>query len=390
MENQQFIHRSATVKDIADIISLYNNAYLGTYPDPTFSSYGLLKTQIEAKNKKIYVSVNGLTNDVVACISFDYDPSNLIAKAGSAVVSHSAQGNNLTKVLIEFGVKDILNNTLGLDLLYITTRTIHKVAQHLTTKIGFKKLGIFPNAHKTTQYETHALAGLYFNSTLSKRYTDFKQHPRIKPVYDIIRKELGLPEQQLVKEWFEKPFNGQVPILEHISAVEFVKARYKQLNINNEIDLGFFPFHGPTAMITSPDSSIEVFVSINEIDKHCVITGVKIDREVSFTSLFLKVSSMLRDLGVRYIEMIVRANRINIIDKIIKAKFIPCGYVPAFQRDELDGRRYDYVVFSRSFEVLDFNNIELEGVSAKLLQEYVKTWSEISLGKHIIQGLKDE
>ena len=388
MTKQLFTCRSATSKDIADIISLYNTAYKGTYPDPMFSNYGLLETEIEAKNKKIYVSINNETNDVIACIEFNYDPDNLIAKAGSAVVSVSAQGNNLTKILINFGIDDIVSNTDGLDLLYITTRTVHKVAQHLTNKIGFKTLGIFPNAHKTTHYETHALAGLYFDGALSKRYSDFEQHPRIKPVFDVIKTECNLNEQNENKSWNEKVIDGEVPTLEIINAIEFVKARYKKRKDNNDIELGFFPFHGPTAMITSPDESIEVFVSINQIDKHCVITGVKIDRKVSFTKLFLKVSNMLRDLGVRYIEMIVRANRLNIIDKVIKAKFIPCGYVPAFQLE--GGKRYDYAVFSRSFEVLDFNNIEIAGVGEKLLQEYVKTWSEISLGKTLFSGLKND
>jgi hypothetical protein len=380
MSKEIFTSRSATSKDIGDIINLYNTAYQGTYPDPMFSNYGLLKSEIEAKNKKIYVSINIETNEVVACIEFNYDPDNLIAKAGSAVVSVSAQGNNLTKVLI-------IKNTNGLDLLYITTRTVHKVAQHLTTKIGFKILGVFPNAHKTTHYETHILAGLYFQNALTKRHKDFEQHPRIKPVFDVVKKECDLSEQKENTHWNEKVIDGEVPILEIINAVEFVKARYKKRKDFHDIDLGFFPFHGPNAMISSPDGSIEVFVSINQIDKHCVITGVKIDRVISFTKLFLKVSNMLRDLGVRYIEMIVRANRLNIIDKVIKAKFIPCGYVPAFQLE--NGVRYDYAVFSRSFEVLDFNNIEIVGVGEKLLKEYVSTWSEISLGKTFFSGSRN-
>jgi hypothetical protein len=111
---------------------------------------------------------------------------------------------------------------------------------------------------------------------------------------------------------------------------------------------------------------------------HCVVTGVRIDKEVSFSRLFQKVSHMLRDKGVRYIEMIIRANRLNIIDKIINSKFIPCGYIPGFQKDLK--HRYDYVAFSRSFEILDFENLSFEGVNKRYVDEYIKSWSKIAFG----------
>ncbi len=381
--NKEYTLSSAAAKDTAEIINLYNNTYEGSYTDPTFVSFNALLHEILKKNKKVYVARDP-EDRVVACLSFLYDPINKIAKAGSAVVAKSAQGKNLTRFLIEYGIEDIQKNTKGISLLYITTRTVHRVAQHLTDKMGFKKLGIFPNAHKSTNYETHVLGGLYFDG-LESRYTDFEQHPHIKPLFDIVKSECNLPDIPLSKKFEKKEFHTKVPTLEFILAQEFVKTNYKKAQENFEIDLGFFPFHEPTAMITSPGGSIQVYVSINKIDKHCVITGLKLDKDVSFTDLFLKVSSMLRDQGVRYIEMIVRAHRLNIIEKTIQAKFIPCGYVPGFQLS--DGKRYDYAVFSRSFEILEFNDIELTGVSSLYLKEYIKAWSEISLDKYLKESL---
>ncbi len=373
-----FQFASAEVSDTAEIIGLYNTSYEGQYPDPIFTNYQLLKNEIQRKNKKLFVARDPQEN-VVACISFLYDPYNKIAKAGSAVVAKEAQGKNLTRKLIEYGIDDIKSQTQGIALLYITTRTVHRIAQHLTDNMGFKKLGIFPNAHKTKEYETHVLGGLYFTGANDLRYTDFKQHPRVLPLFNIAKKECELPDMELATDLQIKEFHADAPVLEFIHAKEFVKTSYMNAKKNKDIELGFFPFHEPSTLITSPDGDIQVFANINKIDNHCVIIGVKIDRKVSFTSLFLKVSSMLRDQGVRYIEMIARANRLNIIEKIIQAKFIPCGYVPAFQL--IEGKRYDYVVFSRSFEILEFNNIELTGVSNQYLKEYIKTWSEISLNK---------
>jgi N-acetylglutamate synthase-like GNAT family acetyltransferase len=366
---------SAETKDTAEIIGLYNSSYEGFYPDPIFTNYHLLKNEILRKNKKLYVVRN--ETDVVGCISVLYDPENRIARAGSIVVAPECQGQNLSRKLIEFGIKDIKENTKGLSLLYLTSRTIHRSMQFIANKMGFKQLGIFPNAHKVHNYETHILSALYFEEEQKVRFVDFEQHPMIKPLFDIVQNECSLPQMAESSGFVTKEFNSEMPTLEFIHASSFVKANYEEAKSNSEIDLGFFPFHQPTAMITSPNGSIQVYVSINQIDKHCVITGVKIDKEVSFTDLFLKVSNMLRDQGVRYIEMIARANRLNIIDKIIKAKFIPCGYVPGFQ---LDGAyRYDYAVFSRSFEILELNDIELTGVSQLYLKEYIKSWSKISL-----------
>ena len=92
------------------------------------------------------------------------------------------------------------------------------------------------------------------------------------------------------------------------------------------------------------------------------------------------ISQILRDRGVTYIETIIRANRLNIIDKVIKARHLPCAYVPAFQLQGLF--RYDYVIFSKSFEILDFNNLELTGANEKYLKNYIKLWEETFLGDY--------
>jgi len=377
-----FILREARPDDIANIINLYYSAYEGAYPDKRFTQYPLLQKTIESSNCYIFVATKD--EQLVSSILFQYDDINLLSKAGAAVVSPECRGNNLTQSLIKFGIEFLNKNTQGIEVLYITTRTVNRAAQVLTQKLGFKKLGIFPNVHKTTEYETHALAAYYSENAFEKRYVDFNQHPRVKPFFDIVKKECELPEQKFAESWNQKNYEGKVPKLEVIEAPEFVKYRISKLKEENEIDLGFFPFHEPSHLITSPDQNIEVFAYISDVDKYCVITGVKIDREVSFNDLFLKISNILRDRGVRYIEMIIRANRLNIIEKIMNSKFIPCGYFPAFQLDE--GKRFDYVVFSRSFEIFDFNNLELTGVNQNFLQEYVKMWEEISIGSKFIKA----
>ncbi len=370
--------REATLHDMASIFQLYAYAYEGTYPDPTFSEVSRLKNAIETKSKFIFIAEE--EGKLIGSILFLYQDNSKLGKAGAAVVLPEYRGQQITQKLIKFGSDFIEQTTTGLDVLYVTTRTVHKAAQILTQKIGFRQLGIFPNVHKTKDYETHALAAIFHNNSLVKRYTDFKHHPSVLPLYNIVRENIELPEMELTHDWDKKVYGGKVPTLEIIKAKEFVKRRYLNLCETKEIDLAFFPFHTPNYLITSPNQKIEVFLYVNELDKHSVITGCKIDREVSFTDLFIAVGHILRDKGIRYVESIIRANRLNIIDKIYKARFIPCGYVPAFQQE--GDLRYDYVVFSRSFEVLDFKNLELTGENEKYLKNYISLWEEQYLGGH--------
>ncbi len=369
----------ATLNDIVGILDLYQLAYTGLYPDRSFHGPQELRQSLLDDSKRIYLVKD--QGKVIACLLFLYNEEYMLGKAGGAVVHPDYRGHNITQKMIEFGIKDIQNSTRGLEVLYITTRTVHKAAQVLTANMGFKQLGIFPNVHKTRDYETHALAAMYFGDALSKRYESFEQHPDIYNLFEIVRENISLPAMKKADLWTEKNYYGEVPALEVVdSAPSFTQNRYKKLKASNEIDLAFFPFHKPNLWITSPAENIELFAYVNEYDKHCVILGCKIDREVSFTDLFLKVSNLLRDRGIRYIEVIIRANRMNILNKVLGAKFIPCGYLPAFQSE--GEKRYDYAVFSRSFEVLDFNNLQLTGANERYLRNYISLWESKFLGNY--------
>lgn len=367
----------ASIEDAAEVVSLYSDAYTGSYPDKSFADLKSYREAMEDPGRKIYLAkAQGIT---IASLVFYYSEVHKLAKAASAVVDPKFQGHGITQELIKYGLEDLKNTTSGVEVVYITTRTVHKAAQVLTANMGFRQLGIFPNVHKTKDYETHALAAMYMPGALENRFSEFEQHPDIFSLFEIVQENIELPSMNRADIWKQKNYNGEVPPLEVVAfAPLLVNRRYQSLKERDEIDLAFFPFHKPNLWITTPEQKIEVFCYVNEVDKHCVILGCKIDREVSFTNLFLTVSNLLRDRGIRYIELILRANRMNVLNKILQAKFIPCGYLPAFQLQ--DGKRYDYVVFSRSFEILDFNNLELTGENQKYLRNYIGLWEQKFLG----------
>ena len=371
-----FIIEKAHSSDLASILELYVNAYEGTYPDPTFTDVFLLNKSIEND----YIFVGKIENNLVACIKIQYDEIHLLAKGGAAVVHPNYRGHNYTQKILDFGIDYLKKHTNGLDVTYVITRTVNESAQTLIENMGFKKFGIFPNVHQTDENETHALAAIISPHAIEQRYTEFEQHPKVAGLYQLAMNELSLNSQKTVRDFDKKVYTKESAELEIIDAPRFVINRKNILLSKNEIDFSFFPFHTPTHLITNSDQSNEIFCYINKVDNYCVVTGIKIDRKVDLTSILMNVSSILRKKGVRYIELLVRANRLNIIEKFIQAKFIPSGYFPAFQLER--GKRYDYVVFSKSFEILDFNNIKPKGLNKLYLKEYISLWEEIYLNKN--------
>ncbi len=372
----------ASEGDIFQISQLYYDVYQGTYPDPLMKDFGLIRTFIRSNAGFWFITKNE-TGEVIASVLAAYDKDNLIAKAFGAVVRNEFRGQGIMEDLLSYGINFLRTETPGVDVIYSTTRTVNEAAQTLTEKLGFKKLGIFPNAHRTKEYETHCLAAIIYPSALEKRNTNYKMHHEMSSLYEIVQKEVGLNSIPSIVP--EKP--GKVLStpgeLEVVQSPKFVSYRYTNLKAEKKLEFEFFPFHQPNLVIISPDQSIEVFCHLSPVDGYCVIVGGKMSHDIDFSELFLQTNRLLRDAGARYIEAIVRADRPKILESILRAKFIPCGFFPAFQM--VNEKRHDFLVFSRSFEIFDFQNVKLKGMNQVYLEEYFKAWKRMSLNPKLLQ-----
>lgn len=372
----------ASEGDIFQISQLYFDVYQGTYPDPLMKDFSLIRAFIRSDSGFWFITKDE-SGEVIASVLAAYDKDNLIAKAFGAVVRNEFRGQGIMDDLLSFGINFLRTETPGVDVIYSTTRTVNEAAQTLTEKLGFKKLGIFPNAHKTKDYETHCLAAIIYPSALEKRNTDYKMHHEMSSLYEIVQKEVGLNSIPSVVP--EKP--GKVLSkpgeLEVVQSPKFVEYRYNNLKAEKKLEFEFFPFHLPNLVIISPDQSIELFCHLSAMDGYCVIVGGKMSHNIDFSELFLQTNRLLRDAGARYIEVIVRADRPKILESILRAKFIPCGFFPAFQM--VGNKRHDFLVFSRSFEIFDFQNVKLKGMNQVYLEEYFKAWKRMSLNPKLLQ-----
>jgi RimJ/RimL family protein N-acetyltransferase len=371
----------ASEEDIFQISQLYFDVYQGTYPDPLMKDFGLIRQFIRSESGFWFITKDD-SNNIIASVLASYDKENLIAKAFGAVVRHEFRGQGIMEDLLSFGINFLREKTPGVDVIYSTTRTVNEAAQTLTEKLGFKKLGIFPNAHRTNDYETHCLAAIVYESALAKRHTNYKIHHEIESLYRVVQKEAALSSlEPIVPEKPSKALIGPGE-LEVVHSPKFVAYRYNILKSEKKLEFEFFPFHQPNLMILSPDQSIELFCHLSGSDGYCVVVGGKMPGNLNFSELFLNSNRLLRGAGARYIEVIVRADRPKILESILKAKFIPCGFFPSFQL--IGDKRYDFVVLSRSFEIFDFQNVKLKGMNQVYLEEYFKAWKRMSLNPKLL------
>ncbi len=381
--------RLATTEDIFKLIELYHIVYNGTYPEPLMNEYGAMKKFLENTGSYWFVAENksaGKKDQLVASVAVQYDATNRLAKAFGAVVLDDHRRSGLMESLLSHAIEFMQKNTAGADVVYATTRTIHEGAQALTEKLGFKKLGIFPNSHKSVEYETHCLTAAFYRNAIENRFQNYSLHEKLRGLVNIVSeeipqmRELSFVAPELPSKTFIEPQQ-----LELITSEHFVKYRYEKLKREKELQFTFFPFHQPNTLVLSPDQSIEFFCYHSPGDAYSVIIGGKAGPTVDYGSLFNAIANLLRDHQARYVEILIRADKPKIIESILKAKFIPSAFFPAFQLHE--GKRYDYVVMNRTFEIFDFQNIRLKGLNQKYLEEYFNHWKQSSLNPKMLQQL---
>ncbi|HTL11989.1 MAG TPA: hypothetical protein VL588_05855 [Bdellovibrionota bacterium] len=278
------------------------------------------------------------------------EPEQRLAKIHRMYVHpEERDSENTTVELLRWLVAD-LEKRGTVDVLYTTTGKLSQSQVDLTLQLGFKMLGIFPNAMSADNTKMNAIAGYFFGDTLKKkRAGGHKVHPVIKSFYDIVRKQCGMENLEIrepgenVRQDLEK-----VRDLELIEAPKFVATRFDRLNEKKFLSVSFYPFQTPNALVTGPNQELEVFLTIVPEIRFAMVIGERMDRPVDPVALYVAVAELLRSRGVTYVEVINDAADVVGTELLLEAGFLPCVYFPALKRHG-DSRR-DYVVFGRAFE----------------------------------------
>jgi len=365
--------RPARLIDARRIQVLYTEVYGSSYSVPIITDPEKMKQAIESDD--YYWLVGDYNSKIIASLVYSLDLKNRISKAFGAVVSEEFRKNDIAYIMMKLILDDITQNQDLVDVIYATTRTTSYAPQKLTESLGFIKLGIFPNTHKVKENETHCFTVYLTENALKKRKREPIIIPEILPFYNLVLKQIKL-EQAKIKD-VKRQYSDhsiKIPIVdfEVITAPIFIKRRFSKVKNKGWLKNTFMPFHEPNMLLITPDGKTEIYLTYNSKDKYSVFVGgfTNLDPSVILES----VAKKMRDLDMAYLEILFDAYTPELQRAAIDARFIPSGYFVAGKYE--NGARYDCIVFSRTFDVLDFRNVKLSSIYREFLKEYLKLWRE--------------
>lgn len=368
------IVRLAKVQDMRRIQMLYAEVYGAAYPIPIIMDKEKMRHAIE--DNEYYWLVAECQGRIIGSLVYALDLFYRNSKAFGAVVSQEFRKHNLAFMMMKLVLDDITVNKDLVDLVYATTRTANHAPQRLTESLGFIKLGIFPNTHKVHDNETHCLTAYLTEGALQRRRKIPRIIPEVEAFYEIVRKQIKLEPAQIKNVKGEYSDHKQkIPLLnfEAVTAPEFVKNRYKKAKHTSFFEHIVMPFHEPNLLLITPDQGTEVYLTYSQKDKYSVIVG-GMTNEKSFAVVLESVARKVSDMDMAYVEVIIEAYSPAIQRDALDARFIPSAYFPCAKR--MGGKRYDCIVFSRTFDVLDFRNVKIISLYKNFLREYLKLWRE--------------
>ena len=368
------IIRLAKVQDMRRIQMLYAEIYGGSYSVPIVTDKDKMRSAIE--HDEYYWLVAECQGRVVGSLVYALDLLYRNSKAFGAVVSQEFRKHNLAFMMMKLVLDDITANKDLVDLVYATTRTANHAPQRLTESLGFIKLGIFPNTHKVQDNETHCLTAYLTEGALQRRRKNPRIIPEVEAFYEIVRRQIKLePAQIKDAQGAYSDHKQKIPLLnfEAITAPEFVKNRYKKTKHTSFFEHIVMPFHEPNLLLITPDQGTEVYLTYSQKDKYSVVVG-GVTNEKSFAVVLESIARKVSDLDMAYVEVIIDAYSPALQREALDARFIPSAYFPCAKR--MGGKRYDCIVFSRTFDILDFRNVKIISLYKNFLREYLKLWRE--------------
>jgi hypothetical protein len=341
-------YRRAQPEDAFAIMNLYQVACAGTPDDPVLLNYRALVAELNSPLAKWLVADKD--GQIVAAFSLMLDLENRLGKMNRVVLHpHWEDSVHLMREALPLLIGYLQGQV---EVLYTTTRYLNLEQQELTLQMGFKLLGIFPNAMGADTFRVNGLSAYFFDGLLTnRRFATFKMHPVVAPFYETVRKQCGLEPMELYAPEAEPKYETvPVPPLEILFAPRFVSDRFESLREKKSIAIHFYPFQEPNALITGLRQKVEIFVKVIPEMRFAAIIGERLDHPVDPTELYQQVSLLLNRHNITYIEMINDAGDSRGIDCLLKAGYLPVAYFPCFKRQ--GERRRDYVILSRSFDRL--------------------------------------
>jgi len=387
----ELIIELAEVSDVEELIGLYVSIYGKDYPLELGTNAIAMKKAIEKRDEFLWLVMRDTEKGVTAgSIIFELDYNFKIGKVMGAVVGNPYQGQKVATRLIKEGVSRVFDEERGanrrIHSLYATARTIGLSSQFMLINSGFSPLGIFPNARKIKTYESLTLLGMFAPGVLDRRAPLGQISKRIEPILKICNHAIGRDDSispQVIECPGESPVEGsEEDEFEFIFAPTFVEKRFAEKFAEDRESI-FYPFHTPNLIISSVQTDMEVYASFNKKDHYCVIITANQSIK-NLSGKFKKLIFSMKELGIYYVETLVRMDYFETICFLLDNRFLPSAVYPAMREE--DGMMHDYILLTRTMVPLDFSDATIHPDFNPYVYEYVKQWLHLNLS--IVEGIE--
>jgi len=379
----------ARLSDVDELRSLYLTIYGQDYPLRLGSNKAAMISAIENQSNFLWLVMRDLEKGTVAGSAiFELDLDYRIGKVAGVVVHTSYQRKGVAKKLIAYGTDKVLNQDKLVNSLYATSRTLCQSSQLMFLHNGYIAMGIFPNARKIKTYETLALLGKFADGVLDNRQHISKLPETLSKIYEINDTILEKEKSNRDIIPYEKEVSGEVDNssrdgeFEFIYAPQFVQKRFEEV-VGDDKETRFFPFHKSNLLISHSESELEVYANFNKKDHYCVLMASNQDI-TSIKDKFEKMLFSLKDMGIYYVEVLVKADHENVVDFFRRNRFLPAALYPAMREE--DGKMHDYVLMTRTMVPLDFSEISIDETFRPYVNQYARQWVHMNLSTLENQG----
>lgn len=373
----------AKLEDVDELLSLYLSVYGEDYPLEVGTKRSVMTEALSSPEKFYwYVMRCPETQQIAASGIIQVDVANRIAKLSGVAVNSKFRKHGLATKLISFAVNEVLRVQKKANSIYATARTITHSSQTMLLRNGFIPLGFFPNCRRIKTYETLALMAVFADGVLEKRNANIELPSSIYPFASLVEKEIsGYPsfykskEVEIKKDTSFNDLSSKEGEFEFIFAPQFVQKRFDELFKDDKESI-FYPFHRPNLIISNMEDDFEVFATFSKKDHYCVI----ITSNKSITAFGKKLNKMLfamKELGIYYVETMVRSDRFEPISFLTENDFLPSAIYPAMHEE--DGQVQDYVLLTKTMVPLDFSEISIHESFRPYFNLYAKQWIDMHL-----------
>ncbi|MCB0369452.1 MAG: GNAT family N-acetyltransferase [Bdellovibrionales bacterium] len=369
------IMRLAKIPDIQDLLTLYFTIYGKNYPLGLGTDRETMKSIIEDKNNIWLIVFDTEKNNLCASAVFEVDTQFKIARAEGFVVHPDYQNQGLASTLLTYGSDQLLIKTKAVNSIYATTRTLSVGPQLVFIKNGYIPLGIFPNAHRLSNYETLTLMAKHRPEVLNKRIPVGEVPELLGPIFKAVEKYIKLPYKppRLLKTVRPKP-SGEYLDFEIIHAPNYVQRKFSE-TFTDPFDQ-FFPFHKPNLLLSAKNGEVDIYGYLSEADGYCALITAT-EPFYSMAGRLKPLMQALHDYGVSYIEILMAMDSILSLETLLDLNFLPSAIYPAML--EYKGQYMDLVLLSRSMEPLYFRGIQIEKAFMPYINQYVRLWKKMHL-----------